>query len=109
MIQPTPTYSFSLKMSIEYSPSISSESVSNNKESIKRYTAFPWHYDNDYWCRDLVGTSMEQINVNYLSSKRRIANKYDSCTLYGVCNKPTSHELSLDEALHRKKRDKILG
>ena len=102
-------------MSLQHSPSINSESVShgNDKENIindkrlpglKRYKKTPWQYDNKYWSRDLVGTAMEQINVNYLSSKRRIANKYDSCTLYGVCNKPQTHELSLDESLHRKKR-----
>lgn len=74
------------------------------KDSMKNTKRNPWHYDNEYWSRDLIGTSMEQINVNCLSSKRRIANKYDSCTLYAVCNKPNSHELSLKKSLQRKKR-----
>ena len=77
------------------------------KEKItQKYKKFPWHYDSNYWSRDLVGISMEQINVNHLSSKKRIANKYDSVTLYGICENPSKSELSLDESLHRKKRRK---
>ena len=65
-----------------------------------------WKYDNKYWNRSLVGISMEQINVNSLSSKKRIANQYDSVALYGICQKSRTHEMSLDQSLHRKKRRK---
>ncbi len=65
----------------------------------------PWRYDSTYWGRDLAATSMEQINVNHISSKKRIVNKYNSLSLYGICAKSAvSHELTLAESLHRKKR-----
>ena len=84
----------------EYPPSFGGHPV---QRKLGGYQKMPWQYDSNYWSRDLVGVTMEQINVTHLPSKKRIENKFASVSLYGVCQKPDTHETGLDDTMMRKK------